>query len=65
MKWSVRDESLHSRMGCQLFRHMCEEYPELQEQCKDSIEQAKLIVELETKFIDKMFEMERFRKFKS
>jgi len=37
---------------------MCEEYPELQEQCKDSIEQAaKLIVELETKFIDKMFEM--------
>ena len=25
MKWSVRDESLHSRMGCQLFRHMCEE----------------------------------------
>ena len=25
MKWSVRDESLHSRMGCQLFRHMCDE----------------------------------------
>jgi ribonucleoside-diphosphate reductase beta chain len=25
MKWSVRDESLHSKMGCQLFRHMCEE----------------------------------------
>ena len=24
MKWSVRDESLHSRMGCRLFRHMCE-----------------------------------------
>ena len=21
MKWSVRDESLHSKMGCQLFRH--------------------------------------------
>ena len=42
----------------QLFRHMCEEYPELQEQCKDSIEEmVKLIVELETKFIDKMFEM--------
>ena len=58
MKWSVRDESLHSRMGCQLFRHMCDEYPELLEGCKDSIEEAaKLIVELETKFIDKMFEM--------
>jgi len=27
MKWSVRDESLHSKMGCQLFRHMCSEYP--------------------------------------
>ena len=25
MKWSVRDESLHSRMGCQLFRQMCQE----------------------------------------
>ena len=58
MKWSVRDESLHSRMGCRLFRHMCEEYPELKEQCKDSIEEAaRLIVELEVNFIDKMFEM--------
>src|SRR6056300_1906469 len=58
MKWSVRDESLHSRMGCQLFRHMCDEYPELLEQCKDSIEEAsKLIIDLESKFIDKMFEM--------
>jgi ribonucleotide reductase beta subunit family protein with ferritin-like domain len=27
MKWSVRDESLHSKMGCRLFRHMCEEKP--------------------------------------
>jgi ribonucleoside-diphosphate reductase beta chain len=25
MKWSVRDESLHSKMGCQLFRDMCAE----------------------------------------
>ena len=58
MKWSVRDESLHSKMGCQLFIHMCEEYPELLDQCKDSIEEAaKLIVELELKYIDKMFEM--------
>jgi ribonucleoside-diphosphate reductase beta chain len=58
MKWSVRDESLHSKMGCQLFRHMCEEYPELLEQCTDSIvEAAELIVKLESNFIDKMFEM--------
>ena len=58
MKWSVRDESLHSRMGCQLFRHMCEEYPELIDEAKDVIYEAgKLIIDLEHKFIDKMFEM--------
>jgi ribonucleoside-diphosphate reductase beta chain len=57
MKWSVRDESLHSKMGCQLFRHMCEEYPTLLDECKDSIEEAsKLIVQLETNFIDMIFE---------
>ena len=58
MKWSVRDESLHSRMGCQLFRHMVEEYPELHEQVKNDVMQAaELMVDLEHKFIDKMFEM--------
>jgi len=57
MKWSVRDESLHSRMGCQLFRHMCDEYPELLDECKDAIyEASKLIVQLETNFIDMIFE---------
>jgi ribonucleoside-diphosphate reductase beta chain len=57
MKWSVRDESLHSRMGCQLFRHICEEYPDLLKEAKKPIyEAAKLIIELEHKFIDKMFE---------
>ena len=58
MKWSVRDESLHSKMGCQLFRHMCEEYPELKEDVRnDVIRAAGLMVEMEHKFIDKMFEM--------
>ena len=58
MKWSVRDESLHSKMGCQLFRHMCQEYPDLLEDVKDSVIQAaELIVDLEWKFIDKIFEM--------
>ena len=58
MKWSVRDESLHSRMGCRLFNHMCEEYPELRKESKNSIyDAAKIIVDLEEKFIDKMFEM--------
>ena len=58
MKWSVRDESLHSRMGCQLFRHMCDEFPELKQEAKESIlEASKLIMDLEFKFIDKMFEL--------
>lgn len=57
MKWSVRDESLHSSMGCYLFRHMCHEYPELKEQVKNEIlEAAELMVEMEFEFIDKMFE---------
>jgi ribonucleoside-diphosphate reductase beta chain len=57
MKWSVRDESLHSKMGCQLFRHMCEEYPELKDEVQSDIEYAaKLMVEMEHRFIDKMFE---------
>ena len=66
MKWSIRDESLHSKMGCQLFRHMCDEYPELREQSKSAIQEAaKLIVELENRFIDKMFEMGDLENLKS
>lgn len=58
MKWSVRDESLHSKMGCQLFRHMCEEYPELKAAVQVTVEEAAtLMVEMELNFIDKMFEM--------
>ena len=57
MKWSVRDESLHSRMGCKLFRHMCEEYPDLKQSVEaDILKAGELIKELEHKFIDKMFE---------
>jgi ribonucleoside-diphosphate reductase beta chain len=58
MKWSVRDESLHSKMGCQLFRHMCDEYPELRESVQAQVEEAAtLMVDMELNFIDKMFEM--------
>ena len=58
MKWSVRDESLHSRMGCQLFRHMCDEIPTLLEECRgDVIEAAKAMLDAEEKYIDKMFEL--------
>ena len=57
MKCSVRDESLHSKMGCQLFRHMCEETPGLKQKCKDHVlEAADIMVDLELKYIDKMFE---------
>jgi ribonucleoside-diphosphate reductase beta chain len=57
MKWSVRDESLHSKMGCQLFRHMCEENPELLELCREDVTKAaETMVELEARYIDKMFE---------
>jgi len=57
MKWSVRDESLHSKMGCQLFRHMCQEIPNLKEECRDHVlEAADIMVDLELKYIDKMFE---------
>ena len=58
MKWSVRDESLHSKMGCQLFRQMCQEDSTLLEACrKDTTEAAVTMVKLEENYIDKMFEM--------
>jgi ribonucleoside-diphosphate reductase beta chain len=57
MKWSVRDESLHSKMGCRLFNHMCQEYPELRDIVQPYVEEAaNLMVEMELNFIDKMFE---------
>ena len=58
MKWSVRDESLHSKMGCQLFKHMCQEDTFLLADCRaDVITAAEAMVALEEKYIDKMFEM--------
>jgi ribonucleoside-diphosphate reductase beta chain len=58
MKWSVRDESLHSKMGCQLFRHMCDEYPDLKVKAKSAVEEAaQIMLDLELNYIDKMFEM--------
>jgi len=57
MKWSVRDESLHSRMGCRLYRHMCEEKDFLKESCKPHIiDAAHVMHDAEMKYIDKMFE---------
>jgi ribonucleoside-diphosphate reductase beta chain len=57
MKWSVRDESLHSKMGCRLFRHMCEEDDKLLDDCReDIIAAATAMLKAEEKYIDKMFE---------
>jgi len=57
MKWSVRDESLHSRMGCRLYRHMCEEKDFLKQACRPHIlEAAHIMHDAEMKYIDKMFE---------
>ena len=58
MKWSVRDESLHSKMGCRLFNHMCKEVPNLLEECRDDvIKAATAMLKAEEKYIDKMFEL--------
>jgi ribonucleoside-diphosphate reductase beta chain len=58
VEWSVRDESLHSKAGCWLFRTMIEEMPELNEGMEKQIYEAcDLSVKLEFDFIDKAFEM--------
>ena len=66
MKWSVRDESLHSKMGCQLFRHMCQEDRELLQDCKkDIINAAESMLKAEETYIDKMFEQGDIENLKS
>ena len=59
VEWSVRDESLHSKAGCWLFRTLLEEQPELNtdELREKVIEACHLSVQLEFDFIDKAFEM--------
>ena len=59
VEWSVRDESLHSKAGCWLFRTLLEEDPELNSnELRDKIiEACELSVQLEFNFIDKAFEM--------
>lgn len=58
MTWSVRDESLHSQMGCQLFQQMCLEIPDLlDEELSDQIYEAfELGLKLETNFINQVFQ---------
>lgn len=59
VEWSVRDESLHSKAGCWLFKKLLEEQPELDTaEMRSSVAEAcRLSVQLEFDFIDKAFEM--------
>ena len=59
VEWSVRDESLHSKAGCWLFRTLLEEDPNLdtKELTQAIFEACDLSVKLEFDFIDKAFEM--------
>jgi ribonucleoside-diphosphate reductase beta chain len=59
VEWSVRDESLHSKAGCWLYRTLLEENPELdtKELTQAIYEACDLSVKLEYDFIDKAFEM--------
>jgi ribonucleoside-diphosphate reductase beta chain len=57
--FSIKDESLHSEAGCWLFRTLIQEYPDIwTDELKKSIyDAARLTVELEDAFIDKVFEL--------
>ena len=59
VEWSVRDESLHSKAGCWLFRTLLKEQPHLDtpELRNKIIEACHLSVQLEFDFIEKAFEM--------
>ena len=59
VEWSVRDESLHSKAGCWLYRTLLQENPELdtKELTQAIYEACDLSVKLEYDFIDKAFEM--------
>jgi ribonucleoside-diphosphate reductase beta chain len=59
VEWSVRDESLHSKAGCWLYKTLLSENPTLDtpELRNKIIEACELSVQLEFDFIEKAFEM--------
>lgn len=58
MIFSIRDESLHSEMGCRLYRTLIEQHPQLNtESLRNNISKAiELSVQAELGYIDKVFE---------
>ena len=59
VEWSVRDESLHSKAGCWLFRTLVSENPDLDNHklMGEIYKACEVSVNLEFDFIDKAFEM--------
>lgn len=63
ISWSIKDESLHSKAICHLFRAFITEHPHLwrgekgREFKKELYDICRTMVELEDKFIDKCFEL--------
>ena len=59
VEWSVRDESLHSKAGCWLFRTLVSENPDLDDHklMGEIYKACETSVNLEFDFIDKAFEM--------
>ena len=57
--FSIKDETLHSEAGCWLFKQFISEYQEVftEELKKDIYEAARLTIQLEDDFIDKIFEL--------
>lgn len=55
--WSCLDEDLHSRAGCELFRVIASEHPEIMtdEFKHDIYEAARLTIELEDEFLENAF----------
>ncbi len=59
VSWSIRDESLHSKAGCWLFREFVRENPDVwtPELKKEIVEAARNTVHLEDDFIDQVFSL--------
>jgi ribonucleoside-diphosphate reductase beta chain len=65
VKFSSKDENLHSEGGCKLFRVICEENEGLRNELKlDITEAANLVYDLECKFIDNLFKNKTIRTLK-